>query len=343
MGRFIRILTEDFHMSVFDSPSERRRFVGAALLGGMLIALAFVAISWTQLLVDGRVPTGTDRVALGIAGGWVMAALSQVPFLLAVLLVVATATPRTVAVGAFVVYVVNLLRTLVNALAVPAPLELTVFAVPLSSVVNFLGVATAVWFAFHGGYERLAAAVGDVDQHPLWANFAERRLGPGLSLQRGLVVAGLASFVAAAGFVLANAVGKFFRAVANADSARGTTVEFSRGGVWNVGIPLAEFPTEWLFTASFLLAVLLVTGSRTAPRDVLKGLAVIYGVQSGVKLLPALVPPFQPVDLWSPSGVVMGPTADAMLFLGIAVAVWLAFHGGLERVRAVARSKPLAE
>lgn len=322
-------------MPVPESDSGRRRLFGAAILAGVLIAVGFVTVSWSRLLLTGRYSAEAGEIVLGVVSGGVLATAAFVPFLLAVLVVVAGPSLRAVVGGAVLVYAFDLLLTVGRAILtdLPGGIELTVLAVPLVRVVTFLAVATAVWLAYHGGYERLVSAAGNADHHPLFAIVADEQIGPALSLQRGLVVAGLAAIVSAGGLVLVGGIGDFLRAVARSETAGSTTIVFHQGQTLSVGISLAQLPAQWLFEASFLLAVLFVTGPWLGVRDLLKGITVVFGVQSTVTLLPVLVPPFRPVELWDTSSPVLTPLGDAILLVGIAIAVWLAFHGGLETLQ----------
>jgi hypothetical protein len=303
----------------------------------VLAAAALVALSWGRLLLTGDAPDAPGEILVGVSTGVILATVAFVPFLLAVLLVVASPSRRSVAGGAALVYVVDLSLTVGQALPNSIPVGFVVLAVPLARVATFLAVATAVWLAFHGGYDRLASAAGEADQHPLFATVADRRIGPALSLQRGLVAAGLAALVGAGGLVLAGGVADLFRTVARSGTGSAIVV-FPRAQVWNVGIPPARLPREWLFEASFLLGVLFVTGPRLGSRDLLKGIAVVFGVQSTAALLPALVPPFRPVDLWAASGPLLSPLSDVVVLVGIAVAVRLAVHAGPGTLRRRSRS-----
>lgn len=321
--------------------TDLRRQLSAALIAGGVTAVFFVTYSWGRLLMIDRLPAGAREIILGVMAGWVWAIAAFVPFLLAVLLVVAGPTRRAVITGAVIVYVCGLLVT-IGQLALtefPVGLDLVVLAVPLVRVVIFLGVATAVWLAYHGGYERLRSAVGDVDQHPLFASIADTNIGPALSIQRGLVVAGLAASIGAGGLVLTGGIGELLRAVGRIGTTETISVTLSQDQIWRIGIPPARFPVEWLFEASFLLAVLFVTGPQLRTRDVGKGIAIIFAVQSTVLLLPALVPPGRPVDLWAVSGPVLSPLGDTIILIGIAVAVWLLNYGGLGSLQSPVSSK----
>jgi hypothetical protein len=196
--------------------------------------------------------------------------------------------------------------------------------------VAVLAVATAAWLAHHGGYERLVAAVGEVPQHPLFAAVADERIGPGLTVQRGLVVAVLAGAVGAGGLVSAGWAADLLGAVARATGGSGAPFFAGR---WQMGIPPTRLPVEWLFEASFLLAVVLVTGPRLRARAVAAGVAVVVAVQSTVALLPMLVPPSEPVFLLAPSGPVLTPLGDVVVLLGIAVGVRVGLHDGGGRLR----------
>lgn len=317
-------------MSLHDD-LDGRRALRAALEAGALVAFAFVAFGWLRLSLTGGTPAGN---LVGILGaGAVQAAVATVtfaPFLLAVVGVVARPTPRVVAGGVALVYGVDLLVTLGTTLATgfPGSVGPAVLVVPLSTVVSLLAIAAAVWLAYHGGYDRLAAAAEGADRHPLFANLPGARLGPELSVKRGLVAAGLAALVGAGGMVAANWAVDLIRAATRAGAGGSVSVTVSGPWVWNVGIPPAQFPAEWLSEASFLLAVLFVAGPRVAARDLGKGIAVIVGVQSAAVLVPALVAPVGPLDPWAPSGPILAPLGDVFLFVGVAVAVRLALHDG---------------
>lgn len=331
----------------------KRRLVGAALLTGGLLAVAFVAFHMGRLLLAGSSPGTASETILGVLAGGTLSTAWFVPLVLAVLLVVAGPSRRTVAGGAVLVYVVHLVLTVVRAVwtgalggvpgSVPGGIDPVVLAVPLPIVATFLAVATAVWLAYGGGYERLVAATGDADQHPLFAVVADERIGPSLSLQRGLVAAGVGALVGVGGLVLAGGIADLLQAFARSGVAEPGTTQITRIPARGVGIPLTRLPVEWLLVASFLLAVLFVTGPRIWPRDVLRGIAVIFAVQSAVELLPALLSPDRPLELRAASGPILAPVGDAILLVALAVAVWLAFHGGLETLRNSAGSRPVPE
>jgi hypothetical protein len=262
--------------------------------------------------------------------GAIAATVKFIPFLLAVLLVVERPSRRTVAFGGVLIYGVELTLTVSQTImsGFPGRIGLSVLAVPLPRVVVFLSIALAVWLAYHDGYERLVSILGGATQHPLFAMVADNRIGPALTLRRGLVTAGLAAIVGAGGLVLVGGLSDLLGAIARAGGSAPAVIP--REYFWAVGIPVDRLPNRWAFEASFLLGILFVTGPRLLPRDLIKGLAVVLGVQSAVKLLPALLPPVQPVYLFGPSSPGLAALQDATVLVGIAAAVWLAFHGGLE-------------
>ncbi|UIP00908.1 hypothetical protein Hbl1158_06000 [Halobaculum sp. CBA1158] len=324
-------------MTVPDSAPDGSRVLGAALPASALVAAALVAVNWAGLFATGRLDEVTGGVAVSALSGWLLSTASFVPFLAAVLLVVVAPSRRTVAGGVAVVYVADLLLVVVRSVLSPLPVRswLPVLAVPLTRVAAVLAVATAAWIAYHGGYDRVASALGNPDQHPLFAVVAGDRIGPDLTVRRGAAAAGLGAVVAAGGAVVAGLLGDLLAAVARAGATGSESIFFTRGQFWNVGIPLSQLPAEWLFEASFLLGVLFVIGPRLRPRDLTKGVAVVLVVQSTAQLLPALLPPVRPVSLWSPTGPVLGPLVDAVVLAGVATAVWLAVHGGAEAVRSL--------
>ncbi|WP_277553818.1 hypothetical protein [Halobaculum limi] len=316
-------------MSALQLDSERRRLVAAAVPGGAVIAVALVAVAWTRLLSTGRAPDELGAIALGVATGTALATVTFVPFVVAVLFVVATPSRRVVAGSAVLVYAVGLVGTgwqyVFRGLS---GLRLTILAVPLSNVVPVVAVATAVWIAYGGGFDRLAAITGEATHHPLFAQIADERIGPGLSVQRGLAAAGVGGLVAAGGLVAIGVVANLLTALGTPGATGPSTVVFVRSSVWNVGIPAGRLPRQWLFEASFLLAILFVTGPRLRVREFLKAVGVVVAVQSTVALLPMLIPPFDPVYILDPSGPVLTPLSDVVTVAGVAVAVWLAFHRG---------------
>jgi hypothetical protein len=344
--RLILALSAVVHVSVHDSDPTRARLLGAAVLAGVPTAVASVGLAWSRLVLTNRPVGGGDlTVLVGAVTGVIGATVASVPFLLAVLFVVTRPTRRSLLAGALLVYVGDVLTAVGQRLltGVQTGVDLTVLVVPLTRVVALFAIATATWLAYHGGYERLVAATGDATQHPLFAVVADERVGPALSLQRALVAAGVAALVGAGGLVAVGAVGSLVDALTRSVTGGSGVVVGSRAWVRDVGISLPRLPRRWLFEASFLLAVLFVTGPRLRGRDLLKGLAVVFGVQSTVFLLPMLRPPFRPVYLFGAPGPILTPLTDASLLVGVAVAVWLGGHGGLARLGQATGVGSLAE
>lgn len=317
-------------LHAYDAPL--RRLVGAALLAGVLCAVAVTAVGWGRLLSMGRYPGATGDVVLSVVYGGALATVLFVPFLLAVLLVIADPSLRTVAVGAGLVYVVDLVVTLGQMPAVGplSGIELAVLAVPLPRVATFLAVAAGVWLTYHGGYERLAVAAGDAEQHPLLAHVPDRVIAPALPLQRGFVVAGIAGFLAAGGLVVAGGVSDVLQEIGRPDATGVTRVVIRPSPLVDVGVPLDQLPLQWLIAASFVLAVLFVTGPRLRSRDLLKGVAVVLCVQAPLALLSTTEPSSSALELVAGTEAAVTPLADVILLTGIALAVWLAYHGGFE-------------
>jgi hypothetical protein len=98
--------------------------------------------------------------------------------------------------------------------------------------------------------------------------------------------------------------------------------------IWalNAGIPLEHTPVRWLFEASFLLAVLFVTGPRLGRRAIAKAIIVVFAVQSALELAPMVRPPFEPVYLLATPGPIFTPLGDIVLLCGIATALWIHPH-----------------
>lgn len=325
--------------SLASSP-DYRRLLGASVLAGVLCVVAGLAVAWGRLLSSGTYPVGVPEIAFAVAYGGALATVLLVPFLLAVLVVVGAPSLRTAAGGAVLVYAVDLALTAgqFTSTGVPTGVGLPLLAVPLPRVATVLAVATGVWLAHHGGYGRLAAAAGDAAQHPLLALVADRRIGPDLSLQRGLVAASVAGVVAAASLVVARGVRDLLRDVARPAPSDTTRVVIGTDPSANVGIPPSQFPVEWLVASSFLLAVLFVTGSSLRARDLLKGVGVVLGVQVPVRLSTAGDSTGDTAGLTASADPALAPLGDVILLVGIAVAVWLAYHGGLETLAHRTRS-----
>ena len=312
-------------MSVPSVDVDSERLVRAVLPASLLVAVGSTVLALLRALPPGD-PTELLGVSpVPVALGVLLNTVTTVPFLLALLLVVTIPSRRVAALGAGLVYAVDFVtvvgsRTLLSR---GPGLDLGSFAVPLPRAVTVLAVATAAWLAYHGGVERLRAAVGGVPHHPLAAHVGDRRLGPGLTLQRGLVAAGLAGLVGAAGLVLAGGVHDLLTAVARLESTGSTTVVFPGSELREVGVPPARLPVRWLLEGSFLLAVLFLAGPRCSARDLLKGLGLLVGVQSAVILVPAFLPPVEPVYLFGARGPLVAALPDAILLVGLAVGVRL--------------------
>ncbi|MFC5367678.1 hypothetical protein [Salinirubrum litoreum] len=319
-------------MSVLDSSLDSRRLLRGALPASLLVAVASTVLALLRAL-----PTGDPTELLGVspapvAFGVLLSTVTTVPFLLALLVVVTTPSRRVAAAGAGLVYAVDLVAVVAgrSLLSRGAGLDVAVLALPLPRAVTVLAVATAVWLAYHGGTERLHAVVGGVPPHPLFAQIADHRLGPGLTLQRGLLAAGVAGLVGAGGLVVAGGLYDLLTAVGGLGAPGSPSITFSESGLREVGISLARLPVRWLIEASVLLAVLFVAGPRCSPRDLLKGLGLLVAVRSAVILVPAFLPPFEPVFLLGPRGPLVAALPDVILLVGIAFAVRLSESGSPE-------------
>lgn len=133
-------------MLVPHSNPGSRRHLGAALSAGVLIALIFVTFSWSRLFLTGRIPDDIGAIIRGVLTGWILATVAFVPFLLAVLIVVADWSRRAIVGSAGLVYLVDLLLTVGQTMLTDfsAGLKLIILAVPLTKVVTLLAIATAV-------------------------------------------------------------------------------------------------------------------------------------------------------------------------------------------------------
>ena len=311
-----------------DSPIglDRRREVAGALLAGLVVAGTFLAVTVIQAALAGDLPVlGQNLFVVLGSGGFSLA--WYVPFLLAVVLVVGRGvTRRTLAGGVVLIYVTHLLIAIVQGLVTPVAYTLTprVFAQPLPQVARFLGIAVAYWIAYDGGYESITSALG-YPSHPLFAVVSDDEVAPDLDVGRAVVAASIAGLIAVSGAVLA----EFVQQLLVSPTGAPIPVSVSAGG-----ISVHEAPIEWVLDTTFVLAVLFVTGPKTTPRAVLKGLGVVFGVGAAVRIAPAFLPPYRPVELWDPSGPILAPLGDGVLVFGIALAVWLALRGGIDRVRA---------
>lgn len=318
-------------VSVPEPELTRRRALAAAVLAGLAVAVLSTVVIWTQALLTREFALSGPLLAGFLADG-TFSLVWYAAFLLAVLFVVdGGVNRRTLTNGAALVYAVDLLPAVARAASGFGTLGPQVLVVPLPAVGRYFAIAAAYWLASEGGYDGLRSALGN-PTHPLFEVVSDNRIAPGLPLGRAVVSAALAGAVAVAAAAGAGVLYDLLTPEA------ALQVSFAR-----VGIPLEEAPRAWLFEAAWVLAVLLVAESRARARDLLTGLAVVFGVGVGVRLAPALLPPYGGVDLWAPSGPIMAPVADALLVVGVAVAVWLAFRGGIERLRSRGESVPAPE
>jgi hypothetical protein len=320
-------------MSVSDTPLDGRRLLRAALPAGLLVAVGSTVLALLRAL-----PTADPTELLGVSPapvvfGVALATVTAVPFLLALLLVVTVPSRRVAAVGAGLVYAVDLGTVVASrtVLSPGPPLGLEVLAAPLTRGVAVLAVATGVWLAYGSGYERLAGWTGDAVRHPLFAQMDGRRLGPGLTLRHGLVAAGVAGLVGAGGLVAVGGLHDLLAAVGRPETAGSITVSFPTRGSGEVGVPPTRLPARWLVEASVVLAVLFVAGPRCSARDLLKGVGVVVAVRSAVVLVPALLPPGDPIYLLGARGPLVAALPDVILLVGLVVGVRLLGRDGSER------------
>jgi hypothetical protein len=319
-------------VSVPAASPDSSRLVSGALVAAGLAAAVLVVVSWGRLLLTTPPSATTTQLVAGLLLEWLLHAVALTPSVLAIVLVVADPSWRTVAAGVALVYLVDLVLIVgqLSLRSFPVGIEPIVLAAPLGRVVTVFAVAVAVWIAYDGGFERLAAATGDADHHPLFALVADDRIGPALTVQRGLAAAGLAASVAAGGLVITGQVGNALQAVTGPGAAGDPVVAFSQAWLGDVGISPGQVPFEWLLQAAFLLGVTLVTGPRLRPRDFLKGVGVVFTIQSVATLLPPPNGPDRPVGLWTPTGPLLTPISDSILLVGIAMGIWLVFHSRFE-------------
>jgi hypothetical protein len=282
-------------MSVPDTALDSQRLLRAALPASLVVGVAS-----TGLALLSAVPSGDPADLLGVSPlpvllGVALATVTAVPFLVALLLVVTTPSRRVAAAGAGLVYAVDLVAVVASRTTLsPGPgLDLGVLAAALPRVVTVLAVATAVWLAYGGGYARLAGWTGDAVRHPLFAQLDGRRLHHLLST------------------------------VGRLATVESVTVSFSGPDSDAVGVSLTRLPARWLVEASVLLAVLFLAGPRRSALDLLKGLGLLVAVQSAVVLVPAFLPPVDPVFLLGARGPLAAALPDAMLLVGLAVGVRL--------------------
>jgi hypothetical protein len=312
-------------MSVPDTPLDTRQLLRSVLPASLLVAVASTVLA---LLRAFRPADPTDLLGLSpgpVVVGVILSTVTTVPFLLALLLVVTTPSRRVAVAGAGLVYAVGLTAAAASRVVVARgpDLGLAVLALPLPRAATVLAVAAAVWLAYGGGTERLRTVVGGVPRHPLFAQIPDEELVPALTLRRGLLAAGLAGLVGAGGLVVAGGLHDVLTTLGRLGATESPTITFSESGLREVGVPLTDLPVEWLIEASFLLAVLFVAGPRCSPRNLLKGIGLLVAVQSAVILVPAFLPPFEPVFVLGARGPLVAALPDAILLVGIAFAVRL--------------------
>ncbi|MFC7176049.1 hypothetical protein [Halosegnis marinus] len=316
-------------MSLLDDRSAGRATVAATAAAG-LVGAGFAATRLLRAAVAGPPSAATGEVALLTA--WLSTVFLYTPFLSALLLVADAPTRRRVALAGGLVYAFDLAVVAADALryGATAGVAPTLLALPLARVATVLGVATAAWLAYHGGYERVAAAADGAPTHPLFAVVADEPLGPGLTLRRGVVSAGLGAAVAVGGRTAVGVALDLLGAVGG--SAPAGAASFAARSR-NTVVPPADLPVAWLATAVLLSAVLLVAGPRLRARDAATGAAVVFAGQAAVVLAATLLAPARPLSLVDPGGPLLAPLGDVVLFLGIAagLATWSRDRDGTPR------------
>lgn len=312
-------------MTELDS-EHSRQLVVPALFSGLVAALLSTAllVSLVQFSPTWVGADGPLLVQVVVHLGTVASNLVwYVPYLLVILVTIVYPTQRTVTACAGGLYGLKVLVTWIPQMALDGGATLALFVVPFADVAEYLGVALVLWLAYHGGYERVTASIGDVPEHPLAVFIDGKHLGDDLPLQRGIGAVALAAIVAATGLVATDLLHGLLRETSTTGQMQFITT---------AGVPPEQFPLEVLFQASFLLALLLVTGSRMTPRRVLAGVGLILGVQWAVALPVARATEILPANIWAGDGPMLGPmlapVVDVIVFVAIAVAVWLAFHRG---------------
>ena len=299
-----------------------RQLVAPALFSGLVAALLSTAllVSLAQFSPTSVGADGPLLVQVAVHLGTVAWNLVwYVPYLLVILVTIVYPTQQTVTACAGGLYGLGVLVTWIPWIALDSGATLALFVVPFADVAEYLGVALVLWLAYYGGYERVTDSIGDVPEHPLAVFVDGKHLGDDLPLQRGIGAVALAAIVAATGLVATNLLHGLLR-----ETSTTSQMQF----ITTAGVPPEQFPLEVLFQASFLLALLLVTGSRITPRRVLAGVGLILGVQWPVALPVARTTELLPADIWAGDGPMLAPVVDVIVFVAIAVAVWLAFHRG---------------
>jgi hypothetical protein len=141
-----------------------RHDISAAVIAGALAALLSILLTVSRTAATNRTLGPLPDLLPGLLINWVGTILVFAPLLLAVRIVVRQPTRWSVAAGAALVYVVDLLVTLGTAILGGAILSspLSILVAPLESVVTVLAIATAVWLAYHDGYDWLVTNLENV-------------------------------------------------------------------------------------------------------------------------------------------------------------------------------------
>ncbi|CQH64049.1 uncharacterized protein HHUB_4264 (plasmid) [Halobacterium hubeiense] len=306
-----------------------RHDISAAVIAGALAALLSILLTVSRTAATNRTLGPLPDLLPGLLINWVGTILVFAPLLLAVRIFVRQPTRWSVAAGAALVYVVDLLVTLGTAMLGGAILSspLSILVAPLESVVTVLAIATAVWLAYHDGYDWLVTnlenvVVAESSSDPQPVLVADTHIAPRLTVRRGVVAASVAALVAVIGLVTASWITALLTALVRRVTADPTAMTVSTWAL-NAGIPLGNTPVRWLFEASFLLAVLFVTGPRLGRRAIAKAIIVVFAVQSALELAPMVRPPFEPVYLLATPGPIFTPLGDVVLLCGIATALWI--------------------
>lgn len=300
-------------MTARATPFDSRLLVAGLGVGVVATTLSAFVNAAGVVLTPG-LSVGTEAGLAALVGAWVPTLCRNVAYLIAVGAVVASATRRTVAVGAGLVYTVDLgvgaLPYLVAGTAVP----LARLPIPLERVAAYLGVATVVWLAHHGGYERLTDAVGRRCRIAT-ARATADPIGLGVSLRHGAVAVGLATLVGLGGVTVTEQL-----STAVGTTGLGVYGTFSMAG----GVSPAQLPGTVFARAAFLLGVVLVTRPRLRPRPLGGAVALVAGVEWAVAYLRIVRGVVPVVHVWAPQGPVVAPVAPVVTLGAIAATVRLA-------------------
>lgn len=309
-------------MTTAAQTSDRRLLVAALLAAVGVTAIYSTVHTSIVLLGPTEVVTPFDGAVgfvVTVVGTWLSAALWYVPYLFVVLRFLGEPSQKNLVGGAVVIYLVGLLFTWLGGQVLGAETTAAAAVRPLGNVATYLAVVTVVWLAYHGGVERLTDALDTA--HPVTAIGAETRLTPDLPLQHGVLAAVAAGLLGALGLALTGVLYEQVQAAAAGPS--GVVLA-------SVGVPPERIPFEAGFQAVFLLSVLLVTGPRLSRRWVATAAGVVLAGQTAVAVVWGLV--VADTELLAVGGPLLRPVAGASTLLALAVAVWLAFHDGVERL-----------